>query len=131
MPEFVEDISPMLKEARAEVQAVLDKHKIAGAVVLSSSTHAEFWLSLPEWSAVQLTEHEDQLALRIKSSSERDGQAHLEASMHLLLSLRDSSMNFAMGLVQLGDAAVKALEGEGMEVEHTTLQQKMRGEGGH
>ena len=127
MPEFVVGISPMLKEVRAEVQAVLDKHKIAGAVVLSSSTHAEFWLSLPEWSAIQLRDQDGQATISIKSNSERDGQAHLESSMHLLLSMRDSSVNFATGLVHMGEVALEALAAAGVEVDHITLVERLEG----
>ena len=71
------DVSPILKQARAEIEALLDRHGIGGAIHLAGSTGAEFWLQFPKWCAIQLTEE----GARIKSSSERDGSQHLESSL--------------------------------------------------
>ena len=45
---------PKLELALDEINAVLKKHAIAGAVCVASSTHAAFRLSFPEWSCIQL-----------------------------------------------------------------------------
>ena len=124
---FVSDSDPRLKEAMAEIEGILAKYEIAGAVQLASSTHAEFKIHFPEWSAVQLQERPDKsdVEIRIKSSSERDGQGHLESSMHLLLSIRDMASAHAGYLHHLSEYVVKTLRDEGVEVEHKTLTEQV------
>lgn len=44
---------PKLKEAMAEMKAVMMKHDIAGAIILVSRTDSEHQIHFPTWSAAQ------------------------------------------------------------------------------
>lgn len=120
-------VDPKLKEAMAEITSVLDKYKIAGAVQLASSTHAEFQFHLPEWSAIQIVDKPDMsdIEIRIKSSSKRDGPGHLESSIHMLLSIQDMATAHAGYLQHLSEYVIATLKEQGVEVEHKSLQEQI------
>lgn len=112
-----EILDPKLAVALDEIDAVLAKHAIAGAVCVASSTHAAFRLTFPAWSAVQI----DEKGLSIKSSVKRDGREHLAASTHLLLSLRDLTVLQGTNLVHIGEVALETMKEHGVEVDHGVL----------
>lgn len=118
---FYEDADPKLKEIGDEIRKLMQKHKVAGCFQLASSTHAEFGMELPEWSAIQITDE----GLRVKSSSERDGKQHLESSLHLLFSMRDCATSQAGYLIKFSKAVETVLKKEGVEIDHKTIFQKI------
>lgn len=65
---------PVLKEAMAEIGAILEKHKIGGCVLLGSQTHAEHLFKHPEWAVVQWeaveVEGESGMGLRFRTKRE-------------------------------------------------------------
>lgn len=85
---------PKLKEAMAEIMGILEKHDIAGQVVLASPTHAEFRTRFnPTWSCAVVTEE----GLRMRAIAEELGSKEavnqtLEATVHMFSSFRDISM---------------------------------------
>lgn len=118
------EADPRLKELRAKIEALLDEYQAAGSFQLASSTHAEFAIVFPKWSAIQFEdEGEDQTGLHVRSSSERDGRDHLGSSVHLLLAMRDTTAHQAAFLIHASNVLLKALEEAGVEVEHTPLQE--------
>lgn len=121
MPNLL-DADPKLKTIAAEIRKLLDKHQVGGAFQLASSTHAEFGMELPKWSAIWFEEVPDDTTLRlmrIKSSSEMDGHQHLESSAHLLLSMRDMMMSQCADLMSHCEVLENALKDSGIEMEHT------------
>ena len=107
-----EIIDPKLARALDEIDAVLNKHEIAGHICLASSTHAAFRFTLPKWSAVQV----DSGKARVKLTA---GEHELAASsMHLILGLRDLSVMRAKVMIDLGELLEKKLKEAGIEVEH-------------
>lgn len=101
---------PVLAEAMSEINAVLARHKIAGAICLASSKYAAFRLSFPDWSLVQVTEQ------GINVSTRGDDRERSEASIHLLFSLRDLVMLQGVHLGQISNAITTALEAEGVRI---------------
>jgi len=62
------DYSPKLKEAMAEIKAVLEKHDIAGYVVLYENHLQEFLLKIdPSWSLCFFEEKDDKVGIRFRS----------------------------------------------------------------
>lgn len=117
MSEYLEEFDPKLKELAEKIRKLAQEHKVAVCFQLASSTHAEFGMEMPDWSAVKLVPE----GFRIKSSAERDGRKHLESSMHLLLSMRDCCTMQAGYLIKYGEAAEKVLKENGVDMEHKTL----------
>lgn len=121
MPDLL-DADPKLKKIAAEIRRLLERHQVAGAFQLASSTHAEFGMELPPWSAIWFEEVPDDSTariMRIKSSSERDGPDHLASSAHLLLSIRDMMAVQMMSLFKQCEALEQALANADVELEHT------------
>jgi len=119
-------VDPKLKEAMAEIAVILAKYKIAGAVQLASSTHAEFQFHLPAWSAIQIADKPDKsdIEIRIKSSSKRDGPEHLASSLHMLLSIQDMATAHAGYLQHMAEYVLTTLKEQGVEVDHKSLQEQ-------
>ncbi len=99
---------PKLKDAAAEIDAVLQKYGIAGFYGLASSTHAEFKLTFPQWSLIS-TEHEH---VRFRARSAEPERT--EASVHLAFSLRDIA-----GLMFQNLEAITRLISSQLEVDHS------------
>jgi hypothetical protein len=81
---------PKLKEAMAEITAILAKHDIAGALTLVSETHSEYKYHFPTWSAAQFSE--DGIRFKTKASEFPDKETAnraLTVSLHVLLQIRD------------------------------------------
>ncbi len=116
--------NPQLLRIAAEIEAILDREKIAGAFQIASSTHAEFRIRLPEWSAIQFHhDPEHGPGFQIKSSSERNGPEHLSSSVHLLFSMRDMLFEQAKFFSLISAQVEVALENAGIEIDHTSLQE--------
>jgi hypothetical protein len=83
---------PILKEAMAEIRAILNKHDIGGAVALVSPTHSEFLYHLtPSWSVCYF-EAPSQLRLRAKRAdfkTKAEQKRCVESSAHMVYQLRD------------------------------------------
>jgi hypothetical protein len=105
---------PKLKEAMAEISAVLKKHDIAGAVTLVSKTHSEYKYHFPTWSAAQITD--EGIRFRTKSSDYADKQAADQAlldSLHVVLQIHDlNSQN-----IKVTDQLIKKI-GEHVDFDH-------------
>ena len=108
-----EILDPILRQALDEIEAVLKRHAIAGNILVASSTHAAFRLHFPEWSGVRL-EGPGRIRIKLKSAD----QEHANASVHLLLSLRDLSLRQALSVDNIADVVMKQLEAEGATFEH-------------
>ena len=84
---------PKLKEAAAEIQAIMRKHDIAGYTMLMSKTNSEFMFTLdPSWSAVVVAE--DHIRIRAKEAelgSKEAVKEKAELTAHILCQLRDLS----------------------------------------
>lgn len=109
---------PKLKEAMAEISAILEKHDIAGQIVLLSKTHAEFKYRLdPSWSAI--TVGDGFLYIRAKKDELGSEEAVMEKAVltaHILCQLRDlSSQGYAFS-----DKLIKELE-KVYEIDHESF----------
>jgi len=112
------DTNPQLLKVRDEIEAILDREQIAGAFQISNSTHTEFRLRFPSWCAIQPEQGDaNGTAFRVKAKASEDRE-RLEASVHMLLSMRDCVTMQAVYLNKLADAISKALADAGVEVEH-------------
>lgn len=70
-----------LKIARLEIEAVLDRHDLAGVVVLHTPGMSEFFYSIqPSYSVCWIDEAAG--ALRVKSNLDRDHAGIAEAQLH-------------------------------------------------
>lgn len=84
---------PKLKEAAAEIKAILKKHDIGGYVTLMSETHAEFVMEItPTWSCAYW-EDRDEGMLRFKAKTKELGkekaQKLVEGTCHMIFQMRD------------------------------------------
>ena len=127
-----DSIDPKLEEASKEITAILEKHKIAGCIQMSSSTHHRFHMYIPEWSAVWFESVKDKdgseyIGVRLKSSSERDGPDHLSSSVGMLLGMRDMCMEHAHFLMTMGDGVEETLKKNDVDIEHTPLREVIPG----
>lgn len=107
-----------LKEAMAEIQAILEKHDIAAHITLVSPTHGEFTYHFPTWGVITPEEKNDLTGFRFRSKREdfASKQAQLDAtevSVHVLFSLRDVAAN----TVIMMDAIATELR-QHMEIDH-------------
>jgi hypothetical protein len=103
-----------LKEAMGQIVEILDRYGIGGSICLTSSTHAEYLLHLPEWSLIK---KQADGSIRIKISAKNDSIELVEASTHLVYSQRD--MNGLM--YQTLSALCKQLS-KNLDIEHTPFQ---------
>lgn len=108
---------PVLKQAMAEIRAVMTKHDIGGAVTLVSATHSEFYYHLtPSWSICYFAAP-TQLQFRSKLAdfkTEEEQQRCTELTVHMVHQLRDlGAQNFTQ-MSQVID-----MLNEHFEIEHT------------
>lgn len=86
---------PHLKMAVLEIERVLKRYAIGGAVLLVSKTHSEYAYRMPAWSCAQFeTDPDGQTALRFRShhtsyGSKEAQHQEQENTAHLLFQLRD------------------------------------------
>jgi hypothetical protein len=105
------EYDPKLKEAMAEIKAILSKHDIAGAISLVSETHSEYRLQFPSWSMAQLTEKG--LRFRGKAADYPNKEAANEAltrSLHVLLQIRDLTAQHQAVMLKILDALEKHVD---------------------
>ena len=99
------NFDPELKKAIMEIEAVMRRYDIGGAISLTSKTHGEYLLILdPTWSVITQARTSDGFQVRIRSlqkefeSKEAQRKAN-ELTSHLIFSQRDVA---ALTLAQLG-----------------------------
>ena len=112
-----EPSDPKLKEAMAEIQAVLRKHDIAGIVLLQSPTHGE-WMNeiTPTWSCAMLDGDRFRfraIAAEYGGAAERNEAIRITAGM--LISFRDGAKRIQENMEKVG-----ALLSQKMQIEHVT-----------
>jgi len=113
---------PKLKTAAAEIEAILQKHDVAGLVILSSPTHLEYQLHVAaRWSCCLNEDHgEKGKAIRIKALRadypSKEAQAEtLKNTVGLILGMSDCCESMIRNLT-----AVAQMIGTKMEVSHFT-----------
>lgn len=86
---------PKLQEAMTEIEAVLKKHDVAGAITLVSRSHSEHQILFPSWSAAQ----GDTKGIRFESKPPTlqgrwEENQTFDESMNMVLQIRDLSAKF-------------------------------------
>lgn len=111
---------PKLKEAMAEINAIMKKHDIGGHITLVSPTNSEFrYMIDPSWSCAWFERADGgAYAVRFRANKEsipdkQERHKIVENTMHLLLQIRDLA---AKTFVET-DAVVSQL-GNHVEIEH-------------
>lgn len=89
-----EGFDPNLKMAVIEMERVLQRYNIGGALLLVSKTHSEYAYRLPAWSCAQFETLNGQTAIRFRShhtsyGSKEAQHQEQENTAHLLFQLRD------------------------------------------
>ena len=109
------EYDPKLKEAMAEIAAIMRKHDIGGYVQLVSQTHSEFRYELsPSWSAMQKIDGGVRFKVDTKEVGQAEGRKLAEETLHLAYQIRDLCARGFMDMSSLVDKA-----GEQVKVEHT------------
>jgi hypothetical protein len=103
---------PKLREALEEIEGVLAKRGLAGAICLASSTHAAFRLTMPAWSGIQVDQ--EKVFVRLKAGD----LEHASSSVHLVLSLADLLALQARNANALARLVLQALYDRGWGVTH-------------
>lgn len=67
---------PQLRKCMAEIEASMKKYKCGGFVTLSSQTHTEFKLHLPEWSVAERATVTDAAGKKVETLVVRHRQPH-------------------------------------------------------
>jgi hypothetical protein len=86
---------PHLRKAMAEIQKLLRRYRIGGAITLVSKTHAEYAYQFPYWSVIQPERGPGgEEGIRIRSfktyyRSKEEQREAMAASLHCLLQMRD------------------------------------------
>lgn len=108
-----QDYDPKLKEAMAEIRAVLHKHDISGFVSLASPTHVEYGLFIekPSWSMVKWNDDGTFVFQVRKAHPERTDQ-----TAHMLYGIRDTSKYIGGAL----DTMLELLESQ-VDVDHVPM----------
>lgn len=117
-----QNYSPRLKEIMAEIKAVLDKHDIAGYVVLHEPGFSEYLLSIePTWSAMCLesNSHGRVIGARVRARRKDFATAEaqrqtIENTLNLLTHLTD-----VLGMHQAAFAHLRALVESKVDAEYT------------
>ena len=117
---MTEPYDAKLKEAMAEIKAILDKHDIGGSINLVSKTHSEFRFHFPSWSAAQFENGGEGIQIKCKREdypSKKDQKEALELTCHVLLSIRDLCGKAFMAMDQIRGM----IESHGIEIDHKPL----------
>lgn len=107
------------RDAMAEINAVLKKYDLAGAITLVSKERAMFRYHFPTWGVLKL-EGNDKLRFRSKRKDFPSEEAQHEAtelSLHVVLQMRDIAAQTFDLMEQL-----HARLSEHMEIEHKPFQ---------
>ena len=107
-----EILDAKLLVALDEIVALLEKHKIAGAISLASSTHAGFRLHFPDWSCVTL---HGPHGVFVKAKGEADTE-RLGASLHMLFSLTELTQLHSVQLTTISQRVSEAVRAHGVEI---------------
>jgi hypothetical protein len=76
-----------------EIEAIMVKHNVGGAVFLASKDSAAWRFVLPEWSALQF---EGGIGMRFKGTTRTpEGRILFESTLHFLLAVRDMTRDCA------------------------------------
>lgn len=102
---------PRLKIAAKEIRNILEKHQVAGSINLASDTHGEVCMYFPRWSLVQLQGNSIHIGLRAKEPERSN------ASVFMLMALRDSVTEHAMALTDVTERLIVAVEAKGGTLE--------------
>jgi hypothetical protein len=102
-------------ECVLEIEAVLKKHDMAGAITVISKERAAFKYHFPTWSCIILSETELRFRSKREDYPSREAQHQAaELSTHIILQMRDiAAQTFTMC-----EAIEKGLR-EKFEIEHT------------
>ena len=83
-----EHVNAELRQAKAEIKAVMEKYQLGGCVSLHNQTHTEFEFFLPEWSVAKFEKQPDgATGIRIRHKKEDDPEK-LVATFHMLFDCR-------------------------------------------
>lgn len=107
---------PKLKKAMAEINAILEKHDIAGLIVLQMPGFVEYRLAInPTWSVAKWNGDE----LRVKAKLQEDYNGDKEAwtedvtnTLNMLQSLADCSGQHAVNLFEIADKINKKVNAD-------------------
>lgn len=106
-----------LKEAMAEIKAVLQKHDIGGAMTLVSETHSEYLFQLePSWSVIHI-QADGYARFRSKRSdfkTRAEQKRCTDSSIHMVHQIRDLN---ALSFQQM-EAMIEMLK-QHFDIEHT------------
>lgn len=95
---------PKLKTVAAEIKAVLNKHDVAGIVLLTSKTHSEFMYELmPSWSCCIEEQREGGRVVRFRAL--RKDYPSKEAQQTAI----SDSVGMVMGLLHLSEGSAAAM----------------------
>ena len=101
----------------AELKAVMDKHEVGGMVITVSPQSAAWLLVFPSWSAVA---RDPMHGMRFKTSSKNPHPTDPkgELGLHLLLSVRDISLDVANLFSRFTRQIIDEIRKQGGTVEH-------------
>lgn len=99
-----------------ELEAVMKRHGVGGIVLLSSTSASSWRFVFPEWSCMQ---PDEKYGMRLRANSKEPGtHERLEATMHMIGSLRDMAADFGNVMGRMFRITRDALEAQGAVVEH-------------
>ena len=104
----------------AEIKAIMDKHEVGGAVLLASRESASWLTVFPVWSGLQLDPVHG-MRLRINSKTP-ESQAVANATMGLIMNIREMCSDYANLYGRLFRQAKDALAQQGSTIEHTSFE---------
>jgi hypothetical protein len=100
----------------AELKAVLDKHDVAGVVLVISRDSAAWLTVFPKWSGLQ-RDPVHGARLRINSKTP-EAKAQGDSTMHMIVSIRDMCGEYHNVFGRMFRQARDALRAQGAVVEH-------------
>jgi hypothetical protein len=111
---------PKLKEAMAEIMAVIRKHDIAASVLIENENNAEFLYELsPSWSCISI---EQDGRVRVKAQAKTGGDAEkerLRVSIGLIMGILDHAKKQQDDMTMLVDMLIK----NGVQFNHWSKQE--------
>lgn len=100
----------------AEIKAVMDKYEVGGAVLLASRDSASWLTVFPVWSGLQ-PDPVHGMRLRINSKTP-EAQANADATLGLIMNIRDMCSDYANFYGRFFRQAKDALATQGATIEH-------------
>ncbi len=107
---------PKLKEAMAEIRAILHKHDISAFVSLASPTHVEYGLFVekPSWSMIKWNDDKDSFVFQLRTAHPE----YTDQTAHMLYGIRDTSIYIASAVAEMLDRLEKVVDVEHMPGGH-------------